>query len=242
MPTIVIYGTILIALTHTLFFMLSTDPYESRNIYRKGIVRSIAFFVCGSIISFLHREISNIINDPNYTIDLANSTEPFTTIIIMVSASFLIIFGVIALLKSHDDKTTEEVKKVDLTELQASLIYKDYIKAVEESSSRNKDLYAAAEIVKKLHEETSERKVQKIESFNERYLPFITRIINNRNKAPSEAREALRIFRKSIEEFYNSLYEDVKEATEVDAAVVKSLAMRDGLYNPMESFMKKSRF
>ena len=159
--------------------------------------------------------------------------------ILLVIGGLIAIGAIIAGVRSYQAKAPEreaaakakaaKEAKEKLAKEEAS--YWNYVHAYEDSTLLCSKLYTANGIIDKLHEETDESKRIKILAFFDRYLPVITEIIEASKHGEADIDDSVKKFTDAVKAFSKSLYK-VDDVVDVNSAVLESMAIRDGFYDP----------
>lgn len=159
-------------------------------------------------------------------------------IIVLVIVAIIAIAAVIAFARSYQAKAPvreaeararaeQEAEEKRCKERES---YDRYFDA-QNGAYLNGKLNEANEIVRRLFEESDEEKRVKILDFLDKYLPLVTEIIEASKHGATDIDESLDRFTQTVKAFSKTLYK-VDDVIDVNNAMMESMAIRDGLYDP----------
>lgn len=163
------------------------------------------------------------------------------TTILLVIGGIIAIGAIIAGVKAYKAKAPEREatakakaeKEAEEKLAKEEASYRAYVYAYESDTILTSKLHTANVIINKLHEETDESKRIKILAFFDRYLPVITEIIEASKHGDADIDASIGRFTDSVKAFSKTLYK-VDDVVDVNSAVLESMAIRDGYYDPYE--------
>ena len=127
-----------------------------------------------------------------------------------------------------EDKKRQEEERARIAKVRES--YDNYKAALMDSNDRSK-LRDATKIIDMLQNEDDEAMKPKIKNFFDKYLPVMTASIEAAKIGSANIDETIDTFTKSVKSFSEGLY-NAGDVVESNKAMLESLAIRDGLYDP----------